>query len=287
MDNPALSGSSGDGHLRLSYLNFYPGNGYKLHSFYMSYDSYFEALHGGTGVWISDDYLGGIINDTRGGLSYSYAMQAGDEFFINAGLSASFFHRGLNFNDAVLPDMIDPLGGAVFPTGETLIPSSRTVFDVGAGFLFMYRKFFAGLALNHLSQPDLSDGIRTERLKRKLLLTAAWDVSLNESRSFGLRPAGFLEIQDDRFSIAAGSSLESKSLGTNVIIIADNLKNLNLQAGFSLKAGRIGIFYSYSFNISSGNILMPFSLLHQTGLTFSLNTVDKRNVPKTISLPEM
>ena len=41
MNNPSLAGSEGDGELRLSYLNFYPGNNYNLHSVYFSYDSYF------------------------------------------------------------------------------------------------------------------------------------------------------------------------------------------------------------------------------------------------------
>ena len=115
MNNPALSGSEGDGVLRLSYLNFYPGNSYNLHSVYFSYDSYFPVLHGGAGIYLSDDYLGGIINDLRGGLSYAYFLKAGKDLFINAGLSASVFHRGFNFKNAVLPDQIDPLGGVVIP----------------------------------------------------------------------------------------------------------------------------------------------------------------------------
>ena len=102
MDNPALSGSEGDGVLRMSYLNFYPGNSFNLNSVYLSYDSYFPGLHGGTGFYLSEDYLGGILNDLRGGFSYSYFLQAGKDLFINAGLTASFFHRGYNFGNAVL-----------------------------------------------------------------------------------------------------------------------------------------------------------------------------------------
>ena len=52
-----------------------------------------------------------LVNDLRGGLSYSYFLQAGRDLYINAGLSASFFHRGFNFSDAVFPDQIDPMGG--------------------------------------------------------------------------------------------------------------------------------------------------------------------------------
>ena len=120
MNNPALSGSVRDSELRLSYLNFYPGNNYNLHSVYFSYDSYFSGLHGGAGVLSSDDYLGGIINDIRGGISYAYFLQAGKDLFINAGLSASVYHRGFNFENAVLPDQIDPLGGVTLPSSEIL-----------------------------------------------------------------------------------------------------------------------------------------------------------------------
>ena len=47
--------------------------------------------------YISNDYLGGIVNELRSGLSYTYFLQAGKDLYINAGLSASFFHRGFNY----------------------------------------------------------------------------------------------------------------------------------------------------------------------------------------------
>ena len=139
-DNPAVSGSKGDGVLRLSYLNFYPGNNYNLHSVYLSYDSYFPSLHGGAGFYLTDDYLGGIVNDFKGGLSYSYFLQATKDLFINAGLSASVYHRGYSFEKAVLPDQIDPLGGVSIPSSEILANSGHTVFDIGAGFVFISGK---------------------------------------------------------------------------------------------------------------------------------------------------
>jgi type IX secretion system PorP/SprF family membrane protein len=154
--NPALSGSEGDGVLRLSYLNYYPGNNYNLHSVYMSYDAYFPALHGGAGFYLSDDYLGGIVNDFRGGLSYAYFLKAGNDLFINAGLSASIYHRGYDFDNAFLPDQIDPLGGILFPSSEILATTGRTVFDIGAGFLFISGKIFGGVSISHLAEPDLS-----------------------------------------------------------------------------------------------------------------------------------
>jgi type IX secretion system PorP/SprF family membrane protein len=288
MNNPSLSGSEGDGVLRLSYLNFYPGNSYNLHSVYFSYDSYFSELHGGAGLYLADDYLGGIINDFRGGLSYAYFLKAGKDLFINGGLSASIYHRGFNFDKAVLPDQIDPLGGVSIPSSETLASSGRTVFDIGAGFLFMSGKFSGGFSVNHLAEPDLSaTGFSSERLKRKLLVHLSGDFSLSKTQNLKIQPLTYFGLQRGFVFGGAGAAIESKYLAINAVVLGDNGKNMNIQTGFSFYAGRMSIYYNYRFNIISENKLMPLSLLHQTGLAFSLTNVEKRNQVKTINFPKL
>ncbi|MGC1391270.1 MAG: type IX secretion system membrane protein PorP/SprF [Bacteroidales bacterium] len=288
MNNPSLAGSSGDGVLRLSYLNFYPGNNYNLHSVYFSYDSYFSSLHGGAGLYLSDDYLGGIINDIRGGFSYAYFLQAGKDLFINGGLSGSVYHRGYNFSNAILPDQIDPLGGVSIPSSEILTSSGKTVFDIGAGFLVTSGKFSGGFSINHLAEPDMSSsGNSVERLKRKLLIHLSEDFTLSKSQNINIQPLTFLEIQGGFINGGAGAAMESKYLAINAVVLGDSGKNLDIQTGFSFNAGRITGFYNYRFNVVTGNKLLPFSLLHQTGLAFSLNNVEKRNTIKTINFPKL
>ncbi len=288
MNNPSLAGSGEGGVIRLSYLNFYPGNNYNLHSIYFSYDSYFSELHGGAALYLSDDYLGSIINDFRGGLSYSYFLQAGKDLFINGGLSASIYHRGFNFENAVLPDQIDPLGGVSIPSSEILASTGRTVFDIGAGFLFTSGKFSGGFSINHLAEPDLSaTGNSNERLKRKLLVHLSGDFTLGKAQNLKLQPITYFEIQRAFISGGAGVALNSKYLTINAVVLGDNGKNLNIQTGFSFNTGRITVYYNYRFNAVSGNNLMPLSLLHQTGLAFSLNNVEKRNTIKTINFPKL
>jgi type IX secretion system PorP/SprF family membrane protein len=288
INNPSLVGSGGDGELRLSYLNFYPGNSYNLHSVYVSYDSFFPILHGGAGLYLANDYLGGIINDFRGGLSYSYFLKAGKDLYINAGLTGSFYHRGYNFADAVLPDQIDPLGGVIFPSSEALANSGKSVFDVGAGLLLMSGKFSGGLSVNHLAEPNLSStGYSNESLKRKLLVHVTGDFTLNEAHNLKIEPITYLIVQDGFINGAAGAAFDTKHFAINGLVMADNAHNLNIQTGFLFTAGRISVYYNYRFNILSGNNLMPLSLLHQTGLAFSLNNVEKRNVIKTINFPKL
>jgi type IX secretion system PorP/SprF family membrane protein len=288
MNNPALSGSEGDGIVRLAYHNYYPGNNFNLHSVYFSYDSYVPSLHGGIGIYVSDDYMGGIVNDLKGGVSYAYFLQAGKDLFINAGLSASVLHQGYNFSGAVLPDQIDPLGGVVFPTVDVMANSGRSVFDIGAGFLFMTGDFIGGFSINHLAEPDLSVNKSSDgKLRRKFLLHSTFDISLNRTNNLRMRPLGYFVIQGGAVSTGAGTVLESNYLSISALLLQDNCNSLNMQTGFSIKSGLISIYYNYRFNIASGNDMMPFSLIHQTGLAFSLNNVDKRKTIKTINFPKL
>jgi type IX secretion system PorP/SprF family membrane protein len=288
MNNPAMSGSGEAGTLRISYLNFYPGNGYNLHSLYVSYDSYFSEIHGGAALYLTNDYLGGHINNIRGGVSYSYFLQATENIFINAGLTASVFHQGFNFANAVLPDMIDPTRGVVYPSSEILVASGRTVFDIGTGFTVKTGKISGGLAVLHLSEPDLSKGsIPKEIIKRKLYMHLYGDFIVGNREKFSLKPIVFSSVQDGYFIAGAGASLENERFAINAITMDDSVGNMNLQTGFSLPVGALRFNYSYRFNVVSKNVLLPVSLLHQAGIAFNLNNIDKKNRFNTIKFPEL
>ena len=150
IDNPAIAGCESDGVMRLLYTNRYPGKNFDLQSFFVSYDAFIPGLHGGLGAFVSNDHTGGIVNDLRGGFSYSYHIQADRNIFIDAGLGASFFHRGINTADIILPDQLDPLSGNSLPSGEVLNIRGRTVFDIGTGIMVIAGRFFAGFSINHL-----------------------------------------------------------------------------------------------------------------------------------------
>jgi type IX secretion system PorP/SprF family membrane protein len=288
MNNPALSGSEGNAILRLSYLNYLPGNNINLHSFFVSYDSYFSKLHGGLGIYMSDDYLGGIVNDIKGGLSYSYFLKAGRDLYINAGLSASFYSRGFNFSGAVLPDQIDLYGNISSASAETLTERGRTIFDMGAGFIFIAGNISGGFSIAHLTEPSLyENNISVNKLKRKATVHISGDFSTGNNSKLYLRPLFFSTIQDKFITTSLGIVVEYNHLSVNAITIATNTGNLNLQTGFSITMGTVTAYYNYRFNILSQNFQMPFSLQHQTGLVFSLNYVDKRNGVKTIKIPKL
>jgi type IX secretion system PorP/SprF family membrane protein len=288
INNPAFTGSEGDGTLRLSYLDFYPGNNFNLNSVYVSYDSFVPAIHGGAGFFLADDYLGGIINDLRGGISYAYHFQADKNVFINAGLTASCYYRGYNNGRIILPDQIDPLNGNSLPSGESISAMGRAVFDIGTGVMIFSEKIFAALAINHLATPDLAgSGLQTDKLERKLVMNLAGKFNLNETHQIFVRPVINAELQKNGSILGVGGSFENNSLSLSLILLANSAKDVDLQTGCSIKKGKFLFFYNYRFNIVSSNQILPLSLMHQAGLALSLNYVDKRKIIKTINFPKL
>lgn len=284
--NPAFSGSEGNGTVRLSYFNFYPGKNYNLHSVFLSFDSYFEELHGGAGFYLSNDYLGGIVNDIRAGFSYAYFLQAGENLFINAGLSASVFHRGFNFNGAVLPDQIDLIGNISPVSSEPLADRGKTAFDVGAGFLVTSGKFFAGLSVSHLAQPEINPVSSGEdKLKRKLSVHMAVDLKADKKGIFTIRPVLTGELQGDFFSVGAGAAAHSRNIAVSAMAIRSSSGSVDVKTGFMINNGRISLLYNYCLNLHSVNSLLPVSLFHQAGIAVSLFNVEKSNRIRTIILP--
>jgi len=288
MKNPALTGISGSGVFRMSYLNLFPGHNYNFHSVYTSFDSYFHEIHGGAGVYLSDDIIGGLVNDLRGAFSYSYFLQAEKDLYINAGLSAGFLRRGFNFRNAVLPDQIDPLGNISLPSSETLINDPRTLFDIGTGVVFVRGRYFGGFSVLHLTQPDLgTSGSAEDKLKRKYFVHVAAEYDIDRLKHLKLQPLAAGELQGSYFSAYAGAVVETRFLAANSLFLFNNNGDLDLQTGLSFRREQVTILYNYRFNLKSGNALLPFSLSHQAGLAFNLNNVEKRIKVRTINLPSL
>jgi len=287
LSNPAFAGAEGAAKLRISYLNFYPGKNFGFNTFYLSYDSFFPSLHGGAAAYVSNDNLGGIMNDLKGGIAYSYHFQAFKDVYINAGLSASFYRRGFNGSDLVFPDQIDPLGGIVNPTSQQLDLKPRTVFDAGAGFLVLAGRFITGFSVRHLTAPDLSEGTVTdEKLSREAVLHASALFQAGKNGSIDLRPMLYGDFRHSGYIIGGGCSAGTGIFSVSGILLVNRAGDIDLSAGLSLSKGAVSFFYNYCFNLSSGNNLLPTSLYHNAGMVISLNNVEKRKTFKTIIFPK-
>ena len=286
IENPSVAGIEGYGVLRFSYKNIFPGNKYKLNKMFLTYDSYFEGLHGGASFFLSNDSKAGMINDLHTGLSYAYHFKAGDDFYISAGLSASLFHRGFNFGNAVLPDQIDSYGNVSLVSGETLVDKNVTVPDISTGFMFMFKNYYVGLSVSHLTQPDLSgDHSETTILHRSVLLHAGGTIPIN--KDIKIDPVLAAKYDDKHLIVAGGLAFGIQKLSTNAIISYENSGCLDLRTGLSFDFESFGFNYAYKFNLLNDNKLLPISVHHQIGISVVLNNLKKRKAIHTITIPKI
>ncbi|HUS86232.1 MAG TPA: PorP/SprF family type IX secretion system membrane protein [Bacteroidales bacterium] len=288
LSNPAMTGSHPDGLMILSYRDFYSGNNYQIGSVFVSYDSYFEQVHGGFGAYLTENRLGKILNDLRSGVTYSYHLRATRELYINAGFMASVIHRSINRNEIIFPDQIDPLLGPVLASSEILDQGSRTVFDAGIGFLVRFRDYHAGISVNHLATPDMSrNGNREGRLGRRYSLHTSARYRLAQS-PFYLNPLFYSSYQDGFLSYVGGISLEYKILAINNLIHCYSTGGINaIQTGLHLDLNRFGFSYNYLFSPLRPSGMIPGTLSNQITVYIRLNNVDKTTVINTINYPKL
>ncbi len=285
-DNPSLSGAEGDGNLRMVYVSNYPGRGYGLNTFHISYDTFLEPLHGGLGLAISSDVAGNLMNDTRTMFSWSYHLRASRDLYILAGMSSGLIYRGFNSSNLIFPDQIDPLNGAVLPGAETMLHPVSLFYDMGVGFTVIYHNTVISVDAAHLFRPDLSrSGIPGAELNR--LYTLKTYTRLEAGRSnFSIVPYGEFSAEKGRYGGAAGGFVEYGPLGMGVLWIHAGYGGA-VQSSLSVTSGRFSWLYGFTFSSASGENSLPFGVTHRVGIRAGLNIVEKRKTIKAINLPEL
>jgi hypothetical protein len=157
---------------------------------------------------------------------------------------------------------------------------------MGAGFLMLFRSLVVSLDADHLFQPDISAGaIPGSTLPRNYTLQA-----YNRFRTSNdlLTLVPYLEVSagGGQYLFAAGGAAEYGRLGLGILGISE-MSGTNIQTSVKAGYGNMEYFYSFRFSPFSKNPGLPFVLLHQAGIQFSLNIVDKRNSIKTILFPHL
>lgn len=287
MYNPAFAGSSGEGTMRISCYSFLPGAGFGLRSVYASYDDYSEKLHGGAGVWISDDMMGEVMNDMRTGLTYAYHLKAGRELYFNAGLTASLVYRGINRGAVTFPDDYDPFGGIISPPSETITDAGNMLFDTGTGISFSSGSWYGGLSVMHLTQPYLSTNQHKDnRLFRLYTLNAGTIFHIGHN-DLDLCPAASLFVQDRNMIVYLGTvaSMRELSFGLAVWHVTSGFAAAESSVGWD--SGSTTITISYSYNILGGGEAVMGTAVVRAGLSISFNNVEKRKAIHVIKLPEL
>jgi type IX secretion system PorP/SprF family membrane protein len=170
--NPAFAGTSLCPRLILNFRDQWPKISGTYVTYNASYDMHIDKLAGGIGFLLNTDRAGqGTLNTTTFSFMYSYRLDVSRTFSMKAALQATYFQKSLDWEKLTFPDMIDPRHGFVFGTAEQQPILNRRNLDFSAGVLGYSEKFFAGVAVHHLTKPD-EGFISLSRIPRRLTVHA-------------------------------------------------------------------------------------------------------------------
>jgi len=246
------------GRLSASYRNQYPTLGTTYATYNASFDMPAELLQGGIGVNLTNDIQGdGILNRFSVDGIYSYALVINREITINAGFQASYVQRSLKVSNLIYPDGLDGSTGIYMGHLEAISDRTAGYPDFSVGFLGYSRTWYAGLAVHHLTRPNISFSRNyREPLPRKYTLHGGFFIYIFEKR-FGreavrLNPSLVLLQQGRHRQVNIGMEAFRKGLYTGIWLRQRRdfgLATAMVVAGYEFDRFRFG--YSYDFNVAN------------------------------------
>lgn len=161
--NPAMAGSNGGARIMANYRNQYSNLAGNFSTYMVSYDQNFDALSGGLGFQAFRDQSGGDVYTHQGAsMMYSNSLKINRKLYLKTGFQFSLSQKTLNWNQFVFEDQLDPRFGIARPVSQELInfpnngQTNRLMYDFSAGTMLYSEKYYVGVALHHLTQPNQS-----------------------------------------------------------------------------------------------------------------------------------
>ena len=280
--NPAFAGTSVCPRIALNYRNQWPSISGQFVTYSASYDQHSDPLNGGLGFHIMRDSEGeGTINTTNVSGIYSYKLDVNRKFAMKAGFQATYFQKAIDWNRLTFGDQIDSKYGFIYQSQEIPGQNTKVGVDFSAGLLGYSEKFFFGLAVHHLAEPDETLISGQSRLPRKYTLHGGAAIPLNKKRKEDgtISPNILFQRQGDFNQLNLGVYVNKGPL-------VGGLWFRNGDAFIALlgiQAGRVKIGYSYDVTISK--LSSASGGAHEISFQLQLPCRVKRRKLREVSCP--
>ena len=283
--NPALAGSHGCPRLASNYRNEWPQLTGNYVTYAAAYDTYSKSVNGGLGILAMHDQQGqATIQTSMLGLIYSYHYKINRKTAMMFGAKASWFQKFLDWDKLTFGDMIDPRRGFIYQTGDVPRGGRRGFFDVSAGAVIFTKKFFGGLAVNHLNRPDESMILGSSKLPMRFTGHAGADIKIGNKGRYAsttsIMPNIIYQYQNGFQEFNIGGYLNYERL--NIGVWYRNKDAMVFIVG--VKADKFRLGYSYDLTVSKlGNGLTGGS--HEVSFQMDLKCRKKAKNFRKISCP--
>jgi len=157
------------------------------------------------------------FNTTQIGISVAYhkSLDVNDRQFLSLGFQAGLTQRSVNYGSLQFHDQFDGSTGYTFGTGEDLPGNNISYTDYNAGINYTakigrYGAVFAGLALHHFLEPNISFAENTQKgdkLYRKISGQFSSNIPLTHNNRVSLLPRFLFAIQGSHLEMNAGTNI--------------------------------------------------------------------------------
>ncbi len=186
--NPAFAGTNICPRLIMNYRNQWPSIPGGFVTYNASYDQFFQKISGGVGVIAMSDMAGeGVLTHNSLGLMYAYhlGLDQRDKYNLNFSIQSSFYSKSLQWDKLTFGDMIDSRDGFIYSTQNIPGNQNVTYVDFAAGTLYYTSRFYVGVAVHHLTEPDNSFYNAAEHNSvhyRKITVQTGYEIPLGAKR---------------------------------------------------------------------------------------------------------
>ncbi len=291
--NPAFAGSDEYTRLSLNYRTILPSSLGDYSTYSASIDKYFDVLSGGIGFQIMNDRQAqSVVNDLGFSLIYSYHAQLRKRWAIASGFRLGYNIKSVNTNGLVYPDMIDPVTGSSGISMESGISQKSTYFDFSFGLLSWYDRYYFGISLDHLTNPQISFGSENPvPIGRKYTFHGGMEIPFYNSleRVFmTLSPNLIVQIQGGSSKLNLGVYLNKKMLTGGLWVRTNTSFNFT---GSVLMLGYVGdlhtVAYSYDIPFYLNGLNGIISGAHEVTFLYKFMYKSKRKKIRAIKCPKI
>ncbi|WP_044117773.1 PorP/SprF family type IX secretion system membrane protein [Alkaliflexus imshenetskii] len=278
--SPSLAGGTDGGRLVLNHRNQWPGISKAFTTSAVSFDNFFTRFNSGIGVQIIQDKAGSAnLSFTHAALQYSYNVRINDDLQFVPGIQFAYGSRALDFSKLIFAD--ESISGGASGSWERLANENTEFVDFAISGLIYNARFWTGITIDHLAQPNHSLLGEEIKLDRKYVVFGGANIWTEQRRRVGLDRAFATSFRFQRQSTFNQLDLGFYWFNNPIEVgiwyrglpIFGEVKNrLNHDAVILLMSYKYGPFrFGYSYDITVSNLALQSAGAHEISLIFEFN----------------
>lgn len=282
--NPAFAGSHNCPRVNVNYRNQWPGLSGTFVTHSVSYDQGLRFVKGGGGgLLITNDVAAKTLSTLNVSGIYAQQFPITRQLSLRLGAQVTYYQKKLDWNKLTFGDMIDPRRGFVYQTADIPRGGNTQGIDFSAGALLFSKRFYAGVAVHHLAEPNESLVQGNSPLPRKYTGHAGAVIPLSESKysdnDAQISPNILFRQQGTFQQLNLGLYITKSNFWGGVWY--RNADAFILLVGMQSQGFKIG----YSYDVTTSKLTLATAGSHEISLGLNFTCKPPRKRYRTVSCP--